>query len=151
MALPASVGFIWHASDRIAVRPEISFGFSSTETETPVGDIEFDSSSVGIAASVLFYTGGTDTVRTYLSPRFEYARVSLADDDDDQSDDGISLSGSFGAQYNPVPRFSVFGEVGLEYVRANSSFGTGVATFETRSSAIGTRSAVGVILYFGGN
>jgi hypothetical protein len=110
---------------------------------------EFDSSSFGLGASVLFYGAGTENVRTYWSPRLAWARLSFDDGNDDESNSAISVSGSFGAQYNPVPRFSVFGEIGLEYARSSSSYDAGPETFESTSSGFGTRTAVGVILYFG--
>lgn len=146
--VPSGIGFIWHASDGVAVRPELAFSFGSSQTSTPAGEIDSDGGALSIGTSVLFYKGGTDTVRTYLAPRLVYTRTSFGDD---EAIDGVAVSGSFGAQYTPARRFAVFGEAGLEYARRATTLDAGFGEFELRSSSVSTRAAVGVILYLGGN
>ena len=147
MALPESIGLIWHASDSVAVRPEVDFGFISTKSDTPVGEVEGDGHTFLIGASVLFYTGQLDEVRTYVAPRLAYATTSYGDDD---SVGGVSIAGSFGAQYTPVRRFSIFAEVGLEYNRRATSFDAAIGEFDASSTEIGPRTSIGVVLYLGG-
>ena len=151
MSLPADVGVLWHVSDNIAVRPEINFSFGSSEAE--VAGIEAERSRTGFSfeASVLFYLDAADSVRTYVSPRVGFD-WSSADDSDtvlDASGDAIEVSVSYGAQYTPVRRFSVFGELGLEYARSTTTLSAGPGgDVESRSTGWGPRSQVGVILYF---
>ena len=32
MGYPGSIGFLWHPTDRVGIRPEIAFGLSSTDS-----------------------------------------------------------------------------------------------------------------------
>jgi hypothetical protein len=151
MGYPAAVGVVWHVSDSVAVRPEIAFSTSSTDT-----DFGADTTTVSGGASGLFYVATWDRVRAYVSPRFSYARSTS----DSTGTIGIAsknstytVVGSFGAQYTPHKRFAVFGETGLGYSRSKASTTTLVvpivlpATTSTLTS-FGTRSGVGVIFYF---
>lgn len=149
MGFPASVGFIWHATDRVALRPEIDFAFGSSENEiNDVVTVDSDNRGYSIGASVLWYlTPAAENVHPYVSPRLMFFKsTSERDDLPDADSDGLDLSASFGVQYAPVPRFSVFGEVGVAFTNAESSFGDS----EGSSTAFGTRTAVGVIYYFSG-
>ncbi|HZT76028.1 MAG TPA: hypothetical protein VFA27_05185 [Vicinamibacterales bacterium] len=90
MGYPASIGVIWHVSDRVAVRPEISLqqiasmstsvitssiGFGSdVTTVTNTTQTTTDQWAVGVGASALFYVHRWDALRTYVSPRFVYTR-----------------------------------------------------------------------------
>ena len=61
MGYPASIGIVWQASDKVAIRPELSFsGGSSKITGSPA---TFDGSNwtLGTGASVLFYLHTYDT------------------------------------------------------------------------------------------
>lgn len=151
MSLPADVGLLWHVSDNIAVRPEINFSFGSSEGEIAGLATETSRRGFSFETSVLFYLDAVDNVRTYVSPRVGFD-WSTADDSDsvlDVSGDGIEVSVSYGAQYTPVRRFSVFGEIGLEYARSTATVDLGPGgEVETRSSGWGPRTQVGVILYF---
>src|SRR5215210_2698394 len=76
------IGVIWRASERVAVRPEISLSFASTATDTslvlPVSvDRETNDWSIGTGVSVLFYLPKSDNLRTYLAPGFHYNRSSF--------------------------------------------------------------------------
>jgi hypothetical protein len=149
MGFPASVGFIWHATDRVALRPEIDFAFGSSKSD--INDnitTESDSRAFSIGASLLWYlTPAAEHVHPYISPRVVFFKsTSERDDLPDADSDGLDLSASFGVQYAPVPHFSVFGEVGIVYTNAEGSFGDS----QSSSTAFGTRTAVGVIYYFSG-
>ena len=95
MGYPASVGIIWQATDRVALRPEISLLRASGEsTTTSLGTVftiggtvttttttsvtTNDAWSVGIGLSALFYLSKHDALRTYLSPRWAYTRSSIS-------------------------------------------------------------------------
>jgi hypothetical protein len=154
MAVPTDVGLMWHLSEKIAFRPEMSFNFLSSDVEAGGTNVQESSGrEFGLEASVLFYLNGADSLRTYVSPRVAYAWSSEEDDDsaDDASNDGFELSASFGAEYSPVPRFSVFGEIGLEYARSTSTFSSGSGEIERSGSSWAPRTMVGVTYYFGGN
>lgn len=81
MGFPTSAGFIWHATDGIAVRPEITFLqiTSKAELTPPSESTETTQRSVGVGASVLWYVGSFDDVRTYVSPRIVYNRATSRD------------------------------------------------------------------------
>jgi hypothetical protein len=158
MGYPPSIGVVWHVSDSVAVRPEISFSRSSSDNE-----FSSDNTTVVTGVSGLFYLSKWDQVRTYVSPRFSYGHAT--------SDSGGTLGltskssnynvvGSFGAQYTPHKRFAVFGETGFGYSRSTSS-----STYEIPSLALegllptrptttstvtgfSSRTGVGVIFYF---
>ena len=65
----------------------------------------------------------------------------------DASGNSWGLLGSVGAQHKLGTRFSVFGEVGFGYSRSTLGAGSLVIA-EATASTLGTRSGVGVILYF---
>ena len=71
MGYPGSIGILWHVSDSVAVRPEISFSTSSSDNEFGA-----DTTNVSGGASALFYVAKWDRVRAYVSPRFAYGRTT---------------------------------------------------------------------------
>jgi hypothetical protein len=159
MGYPASVGVIWEATNRIAIRPEVTFSFvsgdSSTATGTPAGTSR--SWTVGVGASALFYLGGTGDLRTYISPRFSYGHNSSSSElapggsSSENAGSTYSVTGSFGAQYALGKRFSVFGEAGLAYAWQTSSFSSTAANVigtTSTANSVGTRTAIGVIVFF---
>ena len=157
MGYPSNVAFIWHVTDRVAIRPEISFAWSSLETEidTPIegGELKSDTFTTSFGVSGLFYFGTTDRLRPYVAPRFVYSRASIDSEapftpDIDSTDDGYQFSGSFGAQYGISDRFGVFGEVGVAYSSMSSQFGSSPLVIERETRSFGTRTAVGVTFYF---
>jgi hypothetical protein len=175
MGYPASIGVIWEVTERLALRPEISVQKSSGESSdfislgVSTGEIQdtttIDASStsdlwqVTVGLSALVYLSKHDALRTYVSPRWAYSRMSnstvssLSDlRNFGSTASGHVISGSFGAQYALGRRFSAFGEVGLSFSRT-------VTTPDEQSMALfassrnvtrsaNTRSAAGVILYF---
>jgi opacity protein-like surface antigen len=170
MGYPAAIGVIWHVTDRLALRPEISVTKSATEfigssltfssggvlTNTTTSTT-LDTWQVGVGLSALFYLSKHDALRTYLSPRYAYTRQSSSPSSSNtptsvvtgSNGHGNFVSGAFGAEYALGDRFSVFGEIGLGYSRTVSSptsslVGIGGST----ASNLSTRSGAGVILYF---
>src|SRR5438067_11504419 len=75
MGYPSSVGVIWHMTNRVAVRPEITFARTTGDSigndlpgASPISTS--DSTGVGTGISALFYVHRWDALRTYISPRF---------------------------------------------------------------------------------
>ena len=134
--------------------------------------------AVGVSIGALFYLGRKDAFRPYISPKFSYSRSSTSSAVNSNTILGPSTSestlsayagaASVGGQYALGRRFGVFGEVGLAYTRTNTAL---TSTFTTtgfvlingaltqtvrqqtlqssaRSNLLGTRTAVGVIVYF---
>jgi|KBSSwiStaDraftv2_1062776.scaffolds.fasta_scaffold947599_2 hypothetical protein len=174
MGYPSSIGVIWHLTDGVAIRPEVSVAKSSgefttttsfsfggtTTTNTSVSTTE--TWQVGAGFSALFYVSTHDALRTYVSPRWTYTRLS-SDSSSSLPQTGTAghanfVSASFGAQYALGRRFGVFGEIGLGFSRtvttptpSTSSLSPGVSgsiTGRSSSSTLGTRSAAGVVWYF---
>lgn len=159
MGYPASVGVTWHASDRIAIRPEVNVSFSSGDSAASTGSVVTTSSAttVGVGVSGLFYVAGKDELQMYISPRFTYGRNSSSTESapggsrSENTSDNYSLAGSFGAQYALGKRFAVFGEVGVVYAWQTSSFSSTAANVignESTGRSVSTRTAAGVIVYF---
>ena len=152
MGYPTSVGVLWHISGRVAIRPEIDFFRSTLTTEGtgPLGPVSSKLTSRGIrpGVSALIYVNRVDQLRTYVSPRFTFTSSDSSDSNQPESSTWLA-SGSVGAQHQLGSRFAVFGELGLEYSRFKTEFSVlpGLST-TTRTSRIGTRSGVGVVLYF---
>src|SRR3972149_2170786 len=62
MGFPTSAGLIWHATDRIAVRPEITFSQVTSKAELTPPNVSTVSTnrSLGVGASLLWYFGSSD-------------------------------------------------------------------------------------------
>jgi len=144
MGYPAAVGLLWNVSSRVAVRPEINWTQSSSETTTTTSSFTFngtllvpttitatsksDGWQVGVGVSGLLYLSKGDALRTYVSPRFIYSRTTSTVDLGVRSTlvpvatgpvttvvANYGASGSLGAQYALAKRFGLFGELGLSY------------------------------------
>lgn len=174
MGYPASVGIIWQVNDRIALRPEISAQKSSAEfttttsfpfggmttTTTTTSTSTSDTWQAGVGLSALFYLTTHDALRTYVSPRWSYTRVSSSNSSASAPPSSLTtgtagnahfLSGSFGAQYALGTRFGLFGEVGVGYSHSESAplfAAVGVVTGQSTTRTLAVRSGAGVILYF---
>jgi hypothetical protein len=152
MGYPASIGVLWHMNEAVAVRPEFAFDFFSSETEnnSPLGgDSSQDGHSVSVGLSALFYFARWDMTRAYVVPRYAYSRTSSSlegpfDFLRDTSGNIHDVSMSFGAQHTLGDRFAIYGELGLAYERAT----TEITTSQLRRTEFGTRSGVGVVVYF---
>jgi hypothetical protein len=155
MGYPASIGVLWHISPSVAIRPEFSFTTTSNEFTSALAVVtKSDVSAVGVGASAIFYLSNVDRLRTYVSPRFTYARTSSSTEANgvslgsDGSGKSYSAGAAFGAQYALGERFGVFGEVGVGYANQKSS--SDISTFQssTVSHTWSSRTGVGVILFF---
>jgi len=128
--------------------------------------VKTDSTTVGVGVSGLIYVWKKESLSAFVSPRYAYAHGTITTSGSAttfQANDGRSrshsFSGSFGAQYALGRRFSVFGEIGLGYTRENAStsapqsdavvpVASVVSAYESKGHRLGTRSGVGVTLYF---
>jgi hypothetical protein len=153
MGYPASVGVVWHATDRVAVRPEFSFSHVSGESDNEVFTLSNTATSFATGVSVLFYVREWDKLRTYVAPRYSFSRTSSETESsppvsvaNETRSTSHSITGLFGVQYSIHDRFSVFGEVGFGF-----SHGTGESNLSetsASSSTLSTRTGVGVVFYF---
>jgi hypothetical protein len=171
MGYPASVGVLWHASDRVALRPDFTFNqtevtgtltftvgignqIQSTQTQ-----FSTTSTSITTGLSGLFYVRKRDALSTFLSPRYTYSQGSTTPSATPATASGGTttrthgVSGSFGAQYAIGRRFSVFGEVGVAYSTSVGNSPEAVTPSTTSRSentghGVGMRSGVGIVLYF---
>jgi hypothetical protein len=149
VSAPQAIGIIWHASERLALRPDVTFGFSETDGEG-VG-LDVSSKSFGVGISLLLYTRRWDDLRLYVSPRFTYSRASSDVDNSldgaDSTFSGWGLAGSVGGQYALGTRFGVFAEAGLSFASQESETAS-IFTTNRSTWSFGTRTAIGGILYF---
>jgi hypothetical protein len=149
---PTSVGLIWHASDRVALRPDFSFSRSTVDSGDEIADASTSSYSLGI--SVLLYLRQWDDLRAYVSPRFSYATATSRIDASNGSQINRSsaaiygFGGSFDAHYVLGPRFGVFGETGLNIIHQTSETESSFPIADRITKGVAVRSALGVVLYF---
>jgi hypothetical protein len=173
LGYPAEVGIVWHVTDRVAVRPNISFSHASTDHVSdfsslgdPVDSEGSSSTSLTTGVSGLIYVRTWDKVRAYLSPRYDYGRIwSNAGSTflTENKHSAYAVTGSFGAQYQLHQRFAVFGEAGFGYSHSSTTYtsslvlpvipvGVNVAPVsrsdEIATHSWSTRSGAGVIFYF---
>ena len=155
MGYPASIGVLWHVSPRVAIRPEFSFTTTSNEFTSALGTVTAsDVSAIGVGASGIVYLTDVNKLRTYLSPRFTYARTTSSTEANgvsfgsEGSGRSYSAGAAFGAQYALGERFGVFGEVGIGYADQKSSSDTQTFQSSTVSHTWSSRTGVGVVLYF---
>ena len=159
---PASLGLLWEASTRVAVRPELSLDFAEAKhTSSDSFGVSHSSSEawqVGIGISALFFVHREESLSLYLSPRYVHRRsISKTSHDErpgvivlapgDRETIGHTLSGSFGARYAMSTRFGVFGELGMSHERDNSTPSSENES-ESRFTNVGIRSGVGVVFLF---
>ena len=155
MGYPAAIGLQWQITDRFAVRPDINFSFAHVETESDFFDATSESSGRNIVfglAGIWYTRPAGENFRPYLSPRVAFIHTSSDDDDDEDAltDSSWAASGSFGLQYSPINRLSIFGEAGIAYSRQERGIDTVLGNVSTTGTTWSTRTAVGVIFYFGG-
>lgn len=163
---PAAVGVVWHITDAVALRPDVSVTRTSTETVTSIGSLfpggaptmSRNTSRSWITSaglSALFYVRTIDRLRFYVVPRAAYLRSTVDLEDDsgfasafDTDSTGYLASGALGTQYAVHDRFVVFGEVGVQYSSQTSETSFSVSRNKTKSRGAGLRSGIGVTLYF---
>jgi outer membrane protein W len=151
MGYPASVGFVYHLTDRLAVRPEVSFTFSDSSSEGTATLLTTDSTQVGTGVSVIFYLAHHDKLRTYVSPRYTYTHARSTSESPFSGTSRTTIAshtvaGTFGAQYALHDRFGVFGEVGVGYTSQSNT--SGVIDVRVETDSFASRTGVGVIFYF---
>src|SRR4051812_19561952 len=102
MGYPAAVGVLWNVSKRVAIRPQIDWTRSSTESTTTTtittlvptfptipptlttstSTITTTNSTqrwnVGVGAAALIYLRRDGALRTYVAPGFSYARSTAS-------------------------------------------------------------------------
>jgi len=165
MGYPGAIGVVWHITDRVAVRPDLTLSRTTSESRTTGGLFEGQSlaasntsegwgSAVGLSALVNVRT--IERLRLYLSPRLAYS-YSSSDNETGLTGSlsaftatttGLVASGSFGTQYNVHDRFAIFGELGLQYTSLTTESDFPGSRNESDSTTLGLRSAVGVTFYF---
>lgn len=169
---PPNIGVLWHITERVAIRPGVSFRHTSLDPSGNSFSLSGSGSSItstsssestvaGVRVDALFTLGTWDNVRAYVAPGYEYGRTSSrtvtttvstgpfappnsrTETREIHGHDHEAI-GTFGARYVPHPRFGVFGEVGVSYSKSQTTF------FETPSKARtwGTTTGAGVIFYF---
>ena len=154
MGYPAAVGFVFHISDRLAIRPELNLNKLTAESDSQFGASSSESFSVGAGVSALFYLPPTDKLRPYVAPRYLFNRSKNSSDSSVGSNESTSKShtvgASFGAQYSLHDRFSLYGEVGVSHSFdfRNTPVGPGLGELQSETRVSGIRSGVGVIFYF---
>jgi len=165
MGYPAAIGVVWHVTDGLALRPDVSLTWTSSESTntltvfpgvapiTSTSSVESQSTSVGMSALVTLHRA--DRFRLYVVPRAAWVRSTVELDGGlageatvDTTTDGWLASGGVGAQVAVHDRVAIFGEASVQYSwqRATSSLTTSRSEDTTR--AAGLRSAVGVAIYF---
>jgi hypothetical protein len=152
MGYPTSVGVLWHVSDKVAIRPELSFGGGTAETTGSGISVSSDNFTVTTGVSALFYLHTDDKLRTYVTPRFTYSHASTTSDSSsitnfsaEQTGNATGVQGLFGAQYGLGNRFAVFGELGFGF--AHTTQKSSSSPTKGTSDSWGTRSAVGIVFY----
>jgi len=153
MGYPAALGVLWHVSDKVAIRPELTFGGTSTTTTSSSFDNEGNGWTVGTGVSAIFYLGSpADKLRTYVAPRFTYAHMSstvklssVTNSSTTTTGNGVGGFGLFGAQYAVGDRFTVFGEVafGLTHSSTTSS----LLPTKGSGNSWGIHSGAGIVFY----
>src|SRR5262245_24581780 len=75
MGYPASIGVLWQATDRLAVRPDVTFATGSSDS-TVTGDFSFRSASeswnAGLGLSLIVSVHRSDALRVYVSPQYAF-------------------------------------------------------------------------------
>jgi len=153
MAYPTSFGILWHATGKFAIRPTVAISRSTMNGSTSNGD----GWSLGTTIAGVFYVKKYDNVRTYFSPRYSYNRTQLTTHvtastqgatipDVKTTGNGNGAAATFGAEYTPASRFSVFAEVGVAFSRLTTS-SSGFISSKISGNTWGTTAGVGVIFY----
>jgi hypothetical protein len=172
MGYPAQVGVLWTVAARLAIRPEVNWTRTTTETvstatvfngtgvTTTSVTTTSHSNAIGTGVTALLYLTQRDALRTYLAPRYSYAHTTTSTDlssplanvvpaPTEASTSTHAVSGSIGAQYSVARHFGIFGELGLQYSHNAISPSSSVLRTDAKQTAIGLRSGAGVIVFFG--
>ena len=155
---PTSLGVLWQASTLVGIRPEFTFDLFNAESisVSRLGTSRFstDTRLVGVGLSALFRVYREENLSLYVSPRYVHRRgtTSVVQDvpanvfvagNDDREIRGDTITGSFGARYGLGARFGVFGELGVDHSREDTTD----PTSESRITRTGIRSGAGVVVF----
>jgi hypothetical protein len=162
LGYPASIGVIWHVTDRVAIRPELSLSFGTSEVTTTSASVlpgvggtgvrtNTDSTAVGVGVSGLYYLSKAASLSSYVSPRFLYTHNRITSESSTDllgasflNGSSYALSGSYGVHYTPITRIALFAEAGIGFTDSSSSS----SLSEQNGHQVSTRGGIGVILYF---
>lgn len=167
---PAQVGLLWNLSEKVAIRPEVNWTHSSSEspgTSTTFGSAGLttvqttstsESNALGVGVSGLIHIWRQEALRVYVSPRFSYTHQDASIDLGlpattivpvltHSTTNTYGVAGSLGGQYTLARHFGVFGEVGVAYTRATVSTDALILA-NGKNTSVGLRSGAGVILFF---
>src|SRR5262249_58593869 len=127
---------LWTVADRLAIRPEVNWTRTTTESVTTStifnGTVlsttsittTSETNAVGGGASALIYIHTRDALRTYVTPRFTYTRTTNTNDlsglaanvvpPSEATTSTYTVAGSIDTQYSIAKHFGIFGELGLQ-------------------------------------
>lgn len=154
MAYPAAFGLVWHATENVAIRPSVTFGGSSTDSSPSA--VSSSNWNVGATVAALFYLKKLDSVRTYVSPSYRYARTKttihpptsstspLGDTKSTGNTNGAA--GTFGAEFTPNAHFRIIGEIGFAVTHLSASTSP-LSGISTSGNSWGTTAGVGIVFY----
>jgi len=165
MGYPAAIGVLWQATDGLALRPDVSITWTSSESVNtvtlfpgtpPVSTTStVDAVNTGVGLSALVTLHRADRFRVYLVPRVAYVRSTVDLDAGlvggaavDTTSNGWLASGGVGAQVAVHDHVAIFGEAGGQYSRQRGTSSLTTSRSEDTTRAAGLRSAVGVVVYF---
>lgn len=151
----SAIGVIYHLSDHFALRPSLSYARTTFETTATYADglggyvsrkVKQTEKTYGGGLGGLLYFPSSSDFTTYLGAGISYLKTErLVPDDFPSSADfktgSISLNGSLGLQYALSKNFSVYGELGFNYINGDDDADFSVSGLSTRNSGIG------IILY----
>jgi hypothetical protein len=157
IGVPASLALLWQPSPAIGIRPEFTFDlFDAVSTSSSrLGTSQFssDTRQVGVGISALFQVYREENLTLYVSPRYVHRRghTDVAQDvpidvfvsGGDREIRGHTLAGSLGARYALGTRFGLFGELGIDYSREDTT----ETMFESKISRSGVRTGIGVLVF----
>jgi hypothetical protein len=165
MGYPTSVGVSWQVADGVALRPDVTLNWTTTETTSTAtlgGSSTVTTRSegwtTGLGLSALFYLGASNNdLRFYIVPRAAYlwSSTDIENTPDlpqlgpyESDGTGLQASGAFGAQYSVNQRFRLFGELGVGYTTQETETGYTLSRSAQETSTFGLRSGVGVVVVF---
>ena len=157
IGVPASLAVLWQPSPAVGIRPEFTFDLFDAESASAsrLGSSQFsnDTRQVGVGISALFQVYREENLSVYVSPRYVYRRghtdvvqevpADVFVNGSDREIRGYSLTGSLGGRYTLGTRFGVFGELGVDYSREDTT----EPMFESRIGRTGIRTSAGVVLF----
>jgi len=133
LGFPPALALLWHAGDKLDLRPEFNFTHVSTD---PDGNSQ---TRLGFGASVLFPLTSAGQLTPYFGVRGSYGWYSGDDAPKDWSATGI-----FGGRYAIDKRFGVSAETGVAYDQLQQGSGQ----FANKQKSLTTWGRVSALVYF---